>query len=262
MISFLPDWVEPASSGWASLDALLELPRDSSPNNLVPVFHVLRHALSEPKEKEMRTNVIALISKQTGQILRSEEKETDAVTLKKTYQPYFDWFAQKYPKLRRAIENTGGEDDSQWDQLLRSVNWSSGNPARGQSIFIERGCQNCHGITSSLGPELGGAASRFLTDDLFKAIIYPSRDISPLYLPTVFRMRNGETYFGIISFESADGVIVTTSANTNVRLASSEIVSREPGKVSLMPTGLLNGLQPQALADLHAYLKTLAPASR
>jgi putative heme-binding domain-containing protein len=141
------------------------------------------------------------------------------------------------------------------------VNWNSGNSQRGQSIFVERGCQTCHAITSSLGPELGGVASRFSADDLFKAIIYPSRDISPLYRPTVFRMRNGETYIGIISFESADGVIVTTSANTNVRLASSEMVSRELGKVSLMPTGLLSGLPPQALADLHAYLKTLGSAS-
>src|SRR5205823_10075427 len=106
--------------------------------------------------------------------------------------------------------------------ILNHVNWSSGDPARDQAIFIERGCQSCHAASSAIGPDLAGSTSRFSTEDIFKAIIYPSRDISPLYQSTVFTTRDGQTYTGLVSFESADGVIVTTSANTNVRLAESD----------------------------------------
>jgi len=65
-----------------------------------------------------------------------------------------------------------------------------------------------------------------------------------------------------VVFESADGVILQAGAATTVRLADSEIVSRKPSPLSLMPNGLLGGLNPHGLADLYAYLKTIRPAGR
>jgi len=61
----------------------------------------------------------------------------------------------------------------------------------------------------------------------------------------------------MIAFESADGVILQTSATETLRLANADIASRQPSSFSLMPSGLLNGLTPSQFADLYAYLKTL-----
>jgi putative heme-binding domain-containing protein len=106
------------------------------------------------------------------------------------------------------------------------------------------------------GPDLAGVTGRFSPLDLFHAIVFPSRDVAAPYRTTVFQTRDGQTYAGLVVFESADGVIVQTGATTTVRLADSDLVSRQPSAQSLMPAGLLAGLDTQALADLYAYLKT------
>ena len=72
-----------------------------------------------------------------------------------------------------------------------------------------------------------------------------------------FRTRDGPTYTGMVAFESADGVILQLSATATIRLAESDILSRQPSSVSLMPAGLLNGMTPSQFADLYAFLKTL-----
>jgi hypothetical protein len=48
-----------------------------------------------------------------------------------------------------------------------------------------------------------------------------------------------------------------TGAATTVRLAEIDITSRQPSKLSLMPSGLLADLKASDLADLYSYLKSL-----
>jgi putative heme-binding domain-containing protein len=93
--------------------------------------------------------------------------------------------------------------------------------------------------------------------DLMNAIAFPSRDVAPPYRTTTFRLRNGEAYTGIVAFESADGWILQTGAGLSVRINSADVFSRQPSSVSVMPSGLLSGVGPQDVADLHAYLRTL-----
>jgi putative heme-binding domain-containing protein len=117
----------------------------------------------------------------------------------------------------------------------------------------------CHAGSTPLGPDLSGAAARFSPTDLLSAIVFPNRDVAPAYRTTVFETRTGQ-YTGIVAFESADGVIVQTGATTTIRLGTDEILSRRPSTLSLMPGGLLEGLNTTQLADLYQYLKSL-PAS-
>ena len=140
--------------------------------------------------------------------------------------------------------------------------WDRGDSARGQIIFRERGCETCHASATPLGPDLAGVTSRLSVNDLFNAIIFPSRDIAGPYRTTTFRTRDGQSYTGIPVFESADGVIVQTGAESTVRLAEEDILSRQASNISLMPSGLLTGLQPPALADLYSYLTTLRAEGR
>jgi putative membrane-bound dehydrogenase-like protein len=243
----------------ASLSALEALPRDPSPKNLVPLLRLLRRLQQEPREGRVRTQTVALIVRQAGRPFSIKEETTDAAALKRTYLPVFQWFEKQHPTLVRALNDTGSEDPAVWDQLLKRVNWKEGDAVRGEALFRNRACQTCHAGARALGPDLTGVTSRFSREDLFTAIIYPSRDVAPAYRTSVVETRQGQLYTGIVAFESADGIILQTGATTTVRLANDEIVSRVPSNRSLMPDGLLRDLKPADLADLYSYLQTLKP---
>lgn len=244
----------------ASLSALEKLPRDPTPKNLVPGFRLLRRLLLEPKETALRGQVLGLLARQTGQAFAIKEDGTEPVALKRVYRPVFDWFEGAHPALVAALNSDGDEDPTAWNQLLKSVAWQNGDAGRGEAIFKNRACLTCHTGPSRLGPDLSGVASRFSRDDLFTAIIYPSLDVAPAYRTTIIETTKGQVHSGIVAFESADGVILLTGATTSVRVAATEIASRQPSNRSLMPNGLLKDLKPEDLADLYSYLKTLKPA--
>lgn len=252
----------------ASLKALLEVtpapagqppaPANRLPGSaLVPAFRLLRRLEGEPKEQAMRAQIVTFLNLETGRSFKVNETGTDPNRVRQAYQPLFDWFAQQYPVLARQLDEESPAEAMRWNSLLKRAPWTQGDAALGQTVFVERGCQACHAGATPLGPDLRGVAKRLSIQDLFQAILYPNRDVAPPYRTTSFRLRNGETYTGVVAFESADGVIVQTGATTTARLAESDILSRQPSDLSLMPSGLLDGLGPEGLADLYSYLKTL-----
>ena len=110
---------------------------------------------------------------------------------------------------------------------------------------------------SGLGPDLRGVASRFSRDDLFTAIIEPSRDVSPRYRTTLVATDDGKVYQGSIIYEAVDSLILQTGADAVIRITNSQIVERRPSEKSLMPAGMLDKLSDQDITDLYAYLKGL-----
>ena len=141
--------------------------------------------------------------------------------------------------------------------LLKDVPWDHGDRGRGEALFRARGCQTCHAVQGALGPNLAGAASRFSREDLFEAIVNPSKDVAPPYRTTSFQLKDGQVHTGIIAFESADGYIVQTGATTTVRINTSDVAGMRPSATSLMPEGLLKNLKPEDLADLYVFLRNL-----
>jgi len=241
----------------ASVAALLKLPPDPTGTNLVAPLKLLNRVVSAPAEQPLRAQLLTLFTNSLKQTFAIQEPVgSDPVTLRKAYQPIFDFVAAKYPGLLRAMNIEDNDDPVKWNAIWRVTKWETGNAARGADIFVQRGCATCHRATGQMGPDLAGTAQRFSPEDLMNAIVFPSRDIAPPYRATTFRLRNREVHTGIIAFESADGWIVQTGAGTSVRVNSEDVVSRQPGTVSVMPSGLLNGLRPQELADLYAFLRT------
>ena len=243
----------------ASLASLQQLPRDATATNFIAPLRLLRRLLAEPEEQLLRAQLLTLLSANTSQPFKNQEQGTDAASMKRAYQPVFDWFNLRYPFVVKALDADDGEDPSKWNFVLKSVQWDKGVAARGEKIFNERGCQTCHLGAAALGPDLNGAASRFSAEDLFNAIIFPSRDVAPPYRTTTFHTLDRQTYTGLVAYESAQGVILQINATSTIRLNTSDIVSRQPSTLSLMPSGLLNGLTPQGLADLNVFLHSLQP---
>jgi len=239
----------------ASMSALLQLPAEAASTKAhVATLRVLRNLLKDPKEQAARAQALALLTRLTGQ--KFSIQETAGADLARIYQPVFDWFGVKYPGLLRQLD-PDPDNPAQWDQLYKNTQWAKGDASRGATLFNDRGCAVCHSGSRHVGPDLAGSAQRLSVTDLFNAIVFPSRDVAPAYRMMTFRLRDGQTHTGLVAFDSADGVIVHTGMGSTVRLAEEDITDRQPSTLSFMPSGLLAGINPQGLADLYAYLKTL-----
>ena len=241
----------------ACMTALLKLPRNEPGKVVAPTLRRLRRLLEDPKEQADRAQLLALLNRETGQNFRVRELASSPEQLKLAYQPVFDWCAQKYAGLNRQLESDSQTDPAGWNLKLKAVNWGRGDPLRGEGLFYDRGCADCHAGAQALGPDLGGVANQRAPVDLFTAIVLPSREVAAPYRPTLCRTRDGSTHSGLVVFESRDVVLLQTPARTTVRLYQADIVSRQPSPVSFMPAGLLNGWKPQEMADLYLYLQAL-----
>ena len=237
----------------ACLRGLDTLPPDGAAANIAPLLRRLRLSLDDPKEQNVRDRILGSLNRQAGALFLIKEQPGK---LREAYAPVFAWFEKKYPNQAKLLR--GDEEDSEhWQKQLAAAPWDKGDVGRGAKLFQQRSCAACHTGSSRIGADLTGIANRFSRDDLFTSIIYPSRDVAPAFRVDNIDTQDGKHFAGIVVFESADGVIVQLDAVNTVRIDSGNIASRQPGKKSLMPGGLLKDLKPDDLADLYAYLKSL-----
>ena len=197
--------------------ALEKLPKDTDGKNLVPILRRLRLSVEEPKEKDVRDRLLALVNRQAGTKFVIDVQAPDTLKLKATYAPVFMWFDGQHPSEAKLLR--GNEEDTDfWKKQLTEAPWDKGNAERGAKIFRERSCAVCHTGTSRIGPDLTGVAGRFSRDDLFTSIIYPSRDVAPAYRVNDIETRDGKKFSGIVVFEAAEGVIVQLNATETIRI--------------------------------------------
>jgi putative membrane-bound dehydrogenase-like protein len=209
-----------------------------------------------------RVQLVALVEHAANHEFEIDQREASVADLPAKYRPLFDWFRAEHPSAAAMLDATATLDLSEWRQRLASIDWSVGNAEAGRSVFERQSCHRCHRGderrgNDRLGPDLAGAAARFSREDLFVAIVDPSRDVAPLYRTTIVTTRDGRLFQGLIVYESPDGTLLQTGPDATVRVTGDELASQRAGEQSLMPTGLLNGLTDRQLADLDAYLRSL-----
>jgi len=136
------------------------------------------------------------------------------------------------------------------------ADWSGGDPASGGEVFAARACSTCHEGANSAGPDLKGVGRRLSPKDLFRAIALPDLDVAPPYRVSQFSLADGRMVEGMVVFFSADGWMVRIADGTTVRLDSAEVVEVVNSSKSLMPHGLLEGLEEKDLRNLAAWLRS------
>lgn len=235
--------------------ALLQLDLKDSDADLAAAAAALRQACTTPDYINVRRNIVKLLSAWTEEAFAIVEPTQ--LPLLAAYQPVFDWLAKHRPEAWQRVAALGGPSLNEWKTQLEQVDWSAGIAERGKLAFQKRSCIKCHAGTSPLGPDLAGAAARFSREDLFAAILDPSKDVAPLYQTTQVITRSGRMVNGLVVYESPDSTLIQTDPETTVRIAGDEIQLLKKSRQSLMPTGLLNGAEADELADLYAYLRTL-----
>ncbi len=168
------------------------------------------------------------------------------------------WLTRHHPDQARLLSAADGVDVAAWRRRLERVAWDKGDAKRGQAVYVKASCASCHSGSAALGPDLAGVTGRFSRDDLFTAILQPSKDVSPRYRTTQLTTTRGQVHQGIIVYEAVDSIILQTGPATTIRLGFAQVAERRLTARSLMPAGLLDRLGDGDLADLYAYLRSLA----
>jgi putative membrane-bound dehydrogenase-like protein len=179
---------------------------------------------------------------------------------------YQSWYAEKFPAAPPAkLPVDAGRDRWSYDELLAFIDSDAGqrgSSQRGAQIFAKAQCASCHRMGAAgetLGPDLTTVAQRFQRKEILEAIVYPSHAISDQYVTRVV-VAGGKSYEGLVTQRGQLGVTVLLASGKKVDISHDEIDDIQTSNVSVMPTGLLNALTLDQVADLFAYLNG-APAT-
>jgi putative membrane-bound dehydrogenase-like protein len=236
----------------AAADALSALASDTdraTPADFAAALRALRRFSTNSKEQAARQPLVKLLERWTGQKPGADPKVDVA-------SAWSDWFAKAYPKEASTLMGMAGADAAAWKKRFDRLDWQAGDIKRGERVFQTK-CYRCHGATGRLGPDLTGIGQRFSRDDLFTAIIDPSKDMLPAFQPTRIVTKAGKTYNGLLIYVSQEATLLQTTPDTTVRITRDDLLTLEPGKISFMPNGLLDDAKDPDLVDLYAYLKSL-----
>jgi putative heme-binding domain-containing protein len=135
--------------------------------------------------------------------------------------------------------------------------WPAGDARRGREVFTAQ-CAACHlvgGTGHAVGPEITGYATKPY-EALLVAVLDPNQAVDPRYVQHSVTTTDGRILSGIVSNETATGLVVTDAQGRATTLLRSEVERVASLGVSLMPEGLERELPPAAMADLFAFLAT------
>jgi putative heme-binding domain-containing protein len=148
------------------------------------------------------------------------------------------------------------------DRLRQAAMNQGGDARRGEAVYLSAGarCAACHkvrGQGADFGPDLSQIGGKFDRTHLIESILDPSAEISQGYHATIIATQSGRVFTGIVKLESATAVTLSDAEGKLITIPLRDIESREVSKLSLMPTGLVDGMTPGEFTDLIAYLASL-----
>ena len=239
----------------ASISSLTKLPNNRDQQEQVALVKSAIRLAGSDREYKLRDRMIRRLQSNMrtgfGYVIGSKSPQTAAI------EKWKQRVIRDYPDAKGSFEAIGELSESEIMSLLSTVPWNSGDSTRGQTIYNQVSCAKCHGKRNRLGPDLAGVSRRFSRNDLFIAIMQPSKQVSSRYRTKLYETSSGLSYEGMVIYEAVDGTLLRTANNETIRIEGSEIEHSEFLTKSLMPAGLLNDLKPQDYADLYAYLKGL-----
>jgi len=200
------------------------LSRDAWIDELLTAFDegtLSPNALSLPQRSQLLNHTRAQVRQRAAALFQTNSKRTEIVA-----------------QYESALENLGDID-------------------RGRVVF-EQACIACHRRGSSgdahLGPDLATVVEHE-PDKLLANILDPSRDIQPGYQAYYCQLKTGEQLFGLLASETASGIVIRQIDGSERSVLRSDIESLRNANISFMPEGLEATIDPEAIADLIAFLR-------
>lgn len=134
----------------------------------------------------------------------------------------------------------------------------SGESAKGREVYKEL-CAKCHRVGEE-GEELGPNLTEIFrksAESVLHDIVDPNAAVETKFLSHVIRTKEGEFLTGIIVGETDVDVVLASEGGVRKTVRRDQIVEMSATGLSQMPEGLEEGMSPQKMADLLAFL--LAP---
>jgi putative heme-binding domain-containing protein len=160
-----------------------------------------------------------------------------------------------YPPLFTPEEATAL--DAKFDKYRKLALAPGGDAVRGKNVAAI--CMACHliqGQGGNIAPYISGAGTMGV-EALLRNIITPNAAMEAGYRIFRVELKSGELVDAFFVSEDKDAVIVRQPGLPDRRLPRGEIRQTQYLRQSLMPEGILDGLMPQQVTDLFAYLLSL-----
>jgi putative membrane-bound dehydrogenase-like protein len=164
------------------------------------------------------------------------------------------------PSVRERAKKLFAATSSDREGVVKSyqsVNELKGDAMRGAGYF-RANCTPCHRLQNEgneVGPDLGSVAFKPV-NYLVTAILDPNQSVEARYTSYTAVTKNDLEYSGIVATETANSITMRLPGGTDVVILRNELKELTSSGRSLMPDGFENVLNPQALADLIAFIGT------
>lgn len=139
-------------------------------------------------------------------------------------------------------------------ELASGPKMAAASAGRGRVVF-DKTCSNCHrlfDVGGDVGPDITGS-NRANLDYVLENMVDPSAVMGNDYRMTLVETDDGRLISGMVRLET-DSALTIRTLNDTVVVAKDEIVDRQLSELSMMPEGLLDALDEQAICDLIQYL--------
>ncbi len=158
----------------------------------------------------------------------------------------------RYERLASQLQTSPRQDVLAAYQSALSL---TGDRQKGRAHFA-RVCSQCHrvdGVGHEIGPNLAAFKTRG-PEAILINMLDPNREVNPLNVNYVAVLNDGRTLTGMIADETATSITLKRAENASDTVTRSEIESLASTGNSIMPEGMEQQLDQQAVADLLAYL--------
>lgn len=146
------------------------------------------------------------------------------------------------------------------EEIRRVLAAGPGDPYAGRGTYLAK-CSQCHRLFHD-GGNVGPVLTTYQRDDLgtmLRSIVEPSAEIREGYQYYAMVTEDGRSLTGFVVDRDAQATVLRTLDGETVTLAAAEIDEIEPIGKSIMPAGLLDGLDDRQLRDFFAYLRIKQP---
>lgn len=227
--------VAPLLEGWTNYHAVLKQ------QLLQTLTHREKLAAALVSELERGTIPLADVDTATRQRLATILDEEPAARARRVFerQPLLD--------ARAALER------------FRPALALKGDATRGKEVFATRSCVNCHRIGNEghfVGADLF-TIKDMARDELLQQIVAPNLFFMPTFQAFVAETAEGEIIEGVVAGTTETTVTVRQALGVDRVFTKAKLKRLKGLNVSLMPEGLLEGLEPQQVADLIEFIRSL-----
>ncbi len=228
------------------LSSLLpKLPSNELPDAVNTLASTKEGAIELLKAVETKTvPATALSPFLVRQLTAFKDKEIDAL-IKSA------WGDVNAPKVDLA------ERTKKYREMLTPGALKLGDVAKGKMLFMAT-CGACHklfGEGQNVGPDITGS-NRADLNYLLENVLDPNAVIGKAYQLNLFTMKDGRVMSGVIKEENPAAVKIAMMGGVEFTLPQADIAKREVSKLSTMPEGLFDALQPEMVIDLVKYLQS------